>query len=158
MQEEGAALDLSQFGALGPKGDQGDPGPSTVYVNERAFADGLTNAFLTTPNPIASLSLPAGTYMVIAKGVASDFDHVSSSNEFTCQIRVGSDVADESIAELGRLATSTFLDTSTLTLASTVTLPSDGTVTFNCANNGASNSTITSGKLLAVRTGAIVTQ
>lgn len=153
-----AALDLSQFGALGPKGDPGDPGPSAVYVNQNEFANGLTNAFLLAPNPIASLSLPAGTYVVIGKTYVSDFDTNSSSNELTCQIRTGGSAVDESIAELGRLATGVFLDTSTLTVTAAVTLAADDVVTLNCANNGAANSSANSAKLMAIRTGSIVTQ
>lgn len=83
-------LTWNQQGPAGPKGDkgdQGDPGPSDAYV--AATAPGAAISLDYSAKVVASISLPAGKYLVSAKAWLRSTDSIGSNNTCKLDLPVG---------------------------------------------------------------------
>lgn len=126
-------LDLSTFGALGPRG------PSDAF-----FTSGTnTLAFVeNTAQTVASLNLPAGNWVITAKVVANNNDGVA--HQYGCSLLLGGTVIDktDNLLDIGTVADR---DVATLTAAGTLAV--DGTADVVCQTDSPSgnwlNRTIT---------------
>jgi hypothetical protein len=76
---------------MGPMGLQGPAGPTEGWVDRNA----ATQAVTTTQVTVASLSLPAGDYLLLGKLVMV---RVSGSGYSECQLLEGSTVLDQAQA------------------------------------------------------------
>jgi Collagen triple helix repeat (20 copies) len=144
----GAAGATGATGSQGPKGDTGATGPQgpagVSSVQQVAFP--FTQ--LTVPNTdttVASLSLPAGTYLISVTGDASAFTNATAS--LTCSFTPGT---------VAYRPNGIDLDGSTKGISATgvVTLGSPGTVTFSCNYSAAAGKNVLlRGALTAQQTG-----
>ena len=73
-------------GDRGDKGDKGDPGPSDAYAVLAAQALDPVVTLSLDAKVVASLSLPAGTYLVSAKAWLRSSDPIGSNN--TCKLNL----------------------------------------------------------------------
>ncbi len=112
-------------GATGPMGPQGPAGPTNAWV-----AQNVGNVTVNTGGnvTVASLSLPAGSYLFFAKAKA--LRSGSTNTTITCTLRNGATVLDELQAPL---STST---PTVVALHSYATLNAAGTVTMQCSRSG----------------------
>lgn len=142
---QGSAGPTGSTGLTGAQGPAGPAGPSHGYITTFPFIE------LTPPNApnttIATLSLPAGNYMVsvVGQGVAG----TNATAELTCSISPSSSSYVPNSLPL------TGLDAS-ITGAADVTLNSPGSVTFSCSYIGpASSFVILRGAMTAVQVGGL---
>lgn len=106
-------------------GLQGPAGPTNAWVNQTTAGVLLDSTTLVT---VASLDLPAGSYLLSAK---SKLERNSGTITVTCSIRNGSTVLDEVSAYV-----SSTIRVNPAVLQSPVTLAAPTTITMRCNRSG----------------------
>jgi hypothetical protein len=115
--------DTGADGAQGPKGDQGDAGPSRTLVAQPFTNTTIEPAAFVT---VASLSLPAGSYVLHGKVGISGFSAAAVAGE--CEIPNTSGAA----ATFTVVGGSGFDGEGTATLLNTVTVSTATTINLRC--------------------------
>jgi Collagen triple helix repeat (20 copies) len=144
----GAAGAAGATGSQGPKGDTGATGPQGPAGISSVQQVAFPFTQLTVPNTdttVASLSLPAGNYLISVTGDASAFTNATAS--LTCSFTPGT---------VAYRPNGIDLDGSTKGISATgvVTLGSSGTVTFSCNYSApAGKNVLLRGALTAQQTG-----
>lgn len=128
-------------GAQGPQGPQGAQGPPGLSTHAYSCPPSCT----VNPGPVATLTLPAGSYAVMSKVI---FETGAGTGTVTCTLNVeGIGTIDTSTSGFpGYGATPTLL----LSNLATATLPSAGTLDLAC-----SGGSVLSYQLVAVLVGGI---
>jgi hypothetical protein len=140
-------------GATGPVGPAGPSGPSDAYIDREDAIQPLTGA--ATPNQVAKLALPAGSYVVSAKLLADNDAAVASRIDCSLDAPVGNEIDFMKL----RLAPTNEpnLEFGNISLAGAVALNSPDSVSVQCQQLGPASPGITVGfrKLIAVKVGAL---
>jgi hypothetical protein len=87
---------------------------------------------------VASLDVPAGLYVIFAKGVATDHPRNTGGNELHCTLAAGQDLDRANVGIEGRLLDDAQLQGDTQTFALNVLhqFNSPGTITLTCTALG----------------------
>jgi hypothetical protein len=133
-------------------GDQGPPGPSDAFATSADEVPLLAGGnFLT----VAQLTLPAGQYVVTARGDFSNSNALVEAFAY-CTIKWLTFVGDQALATINGVGTTNLM------ALSTPSLPSGGLVEFRCTNNtnSANDGDLTAStvRLVAVRVGTLTPQ
>ena len=114
----------------GPKGDKGDTGLTGPRGPSNAFSTFRDPSISVTPGPtqVASLSVPAGSYVIIAKGRAFE-GSATDTIQGSCRLAAGGDT-DDILFGLNTSSTVFFADTVVSTVVHTFASP--GTITWTC--------------------------
>ena len=151
-KKDETALDWNQTGPTGPTGAQGPPGPSDLW-EAKVGVTPLPETDLVDPNTylplpvMASLSLPAGSYLVSSTIYLLDFDNPAG---FICYL----DGPSGHILHQGQASNYQADEPASITLQSAVTLASPATVALHCASNG-TDSLASDGRLDALKVGTV---
>jgi hypothetical protein len=134
-------------GPPGPKGDPGPPGPSNAFT---ASNSGIQLVWTNYKN-VATVTVPAGSYMLIAKGVASIQD---GSDKVECILydQTASQTIDTSNAALTMSGTP-WVDSATITNVAPWTTPG-GTVALAC-DDKTSSAWFVDGRISAIQVGSL---
>lgn len=119
-------LDLSSFGALGPRG----PSDGAFFTS----GTDILNFVANTEQTVASLNLPAGNWVITAKVVVNNNDAVA--REYGCSLVLGGTEIDNLFDNLQDIGTVADRDVATLTAAGTLAV--DGTADVICQTNSTS--------------------
>ena len=140
-------------GATGPVGPAGPSGPSDAYIDREDAIQPLTGS--ATPNQVAVLALPAGSYVVSAKLLADNDAAVVSRIDCSLDAPVGNQIDFMKL----RLAPTNDpnLEFGNISLAGAVALNSPDSASVQCQQLGPASPGITVGfrKLIAVKVGAL---
>lgn len=141
-------------GAQGPAGPTGPIGPTG--------ARGPSNAFSTFKTPsvsagaatvVANLSVPAGSYVIVAKATAFEGD-AANVIEGTCTLAAGTDT---DVITFGLDTSSTVFDNLPITSTVVHTFATPGTITWTCekAGGAAAGFSVASRKLTAIQVASL---
>jgi hypothetical protein len=145
-------------GPVGPSGAKGDPGaagrdgaagargPSDVYQASDGPAVDWTSSFTTQ----RSLSLPAGTFVVTATGVANS--NGSAMESVDCQLLVGGTNVDQA-RDLFLGANVTPAEKLPISLTGAITLAAPGPAELQCESTGIGN--VVSASITAIEVGTL---
>jgi hypothetical protein len=131
-------------GARGATGQTGPRGPSNAFS---AFRD--PSITVSVPTVVASLDVPAGSYVIIAKAVPFE-GSATDTIQGTCTLAAGTDT-DEILFGLNTSSTVFFADPVTSTVVHTFASP--GTITWTCAKQAgtAANFAVADRKITAIQ-------
>jgi hypothetical protein len=115
------------------------PRATVAGTGRSTFKDGATQVPAGTTGTVLSLSVPAGSYLFIAKGVLAK----AGNTQITCTATAGTDT-DTSLAHIDAAANNTIMNTVVHTFGSA------GTATFACNNPAGNPLFVTNAKLTAV--------
>ena len=134
-------------GAPGPVGAQGPAGPSDLYL------DSSTSANLTdgVPSTIATLSLPAGSYLLTATGYATG---ATADGTVTCQVTRSDPVAATGWVQPVQVALITAATQPGLSLSGALGTTGPQTVTTRCAVVG-TDASVVAPRLSALKVGQL---
>ena len=131
--KQGATGAAGAAGASGAEGRQGPMGPSNAYT---AFNTGFVETKFPEDVTVASVAVPAGSYVVTAK--------VEAVNETAARQRVGCEILndvneaeDSSSATLEPLGTTSFNGRATIALEVAATLAAPGHWRVDCGTSNA---------------------
>lgn len=143
---------IAQF--KGAQGPPGETGPSDAYIDREDAIQALSG--VATPNQVAALSLPAGSYTFTAKLLADNDAATPSRIDCHLDDPVGNQLDFMKI----RLAATGVpnLEFGNVSLAGALTLAAPGTVSVQCQQletTGSPGITVGFRKLVAVKVGAL---
>jgi hypothetical protein len=165
------ALTWNTAGPAGPPGELGPPGPAgtdgsnaSVAAFEHSGAFGVINGVFPAHDTVATLTLPAGAYMLTAtiEALMTD-DHAAGGSNVTADGLCEFDPNLAGGAHLANTAAGGFAGAQTVqeihhvTLTEAVQLSSDGDVSLQCSKFQGSMS-VTHAQIDAVQVGAIFHQ
>jgi hypothetical protein len=133
-------------GAAGHDGAAGARGPSDVYQASDGPAVDWTSSFTTQ----RSLSLPAGTFVVTATGVANS--NGSAMESVDCQLLVGGTNVDQA-RDLFLGANVTPAEKLPISLTGAITLAAPGPAELQCESTGIGN--VVSASITAIEVGTL---
>jgi hypothetical protein len=116
-------------GATGPTGPTGPRGPSDSWYAE---SGGNVNMTGFTPVTVASVTLPAGNFVVTGSGWAAD--NGGGNSVVRCSVRGFIDFNEDSVLNVGPFGT--LADEESYSFSINVALPAGGTVNLQCINSG----------------------
>jgi hypothetical protein len=138
-------------GPTGPAGPQGPVGPSAAY---ETYVNNFVNV-TTTQTQLAQLNLPAGTFIIWAKGLLNSND--AALTQFNCRLTAGAAEDGNSVGgEAISMGTQAGDEREYVTLMLPHTFAAAGTATFTCASTGSGN--VIGPRLVAVQVQNITTQ
>jgi hypothetical protein len=139
-------LSWNKQGPAGKNGTNGTNGANGAVAGYSASAAGnvtFTTSTPASPKTILSLSLPAGSFMVSAKTVASaGTSSTAGAEAVTCHL-AGGGATDEADTVVPYNTNTGFTAQQTLAMSLPVTLSAAGSVTLSCSQGPGSNSTDT---------------
>jgi len=145
------ASELGVTGPQGGEGDTGDRGPSNGFAS---FTDGPVFLPFSTFTTIASLSLPAGSFLVLAKASITN-DAGTGDTGARCRLVSPATQADEALAGLEDVNIAGSADAGVITMIVATTLATPGDMTLRCRNEGGGTTNARFIKLSAIQVGAL---
>jgi hypothetical protein len=131
-------------GATGAAGAAGAAGVSDTYVARNSFTDSLG----TSGKDVASVTVPAGSYLISAKTALEDFD--SDTQPASCSLSTG-DSMSVTVVDSELFSGSNFFPQA-IALLDTATFAANTVITMHCSgfNTGAVNSVLTATRVTTV--------
>jgi hypothetical protein len=130
-------------GPAGPPGPPGPPGVGKAFQTDK-FSAAVPNGDQTT---VASLALPAGNYVVTAKGTVENNDHNAL---WICDLKRDGSTFDQSFTTTESTGLNATNNDSMIVLGGISTLAASGNVTMTCAT-GEPSSNVLHIKIIAIQ-------
>jgi hypothetical protein len=140
-----------QPGVQGQRGLPGVPGPRAAFTAYTPTL-GYVN-FAGTWKSIGTISLPAGSYVVFAKGWAENLDQTNSAY-IQCMLAAGGDT-DETATQLAPASNIVAKDSLALNMVHVFAAP--GSANLSCIANGSSSAEIFDVRITAIQVGSATT-